>query len=272
MYARIAAWRLHISSIMSERGDPYKTNDKSLKSLIANYIIAKSDGGVFQTEGAMKFYKRNLVARSKVIANPIFISEDIYEEKINYGEKSIVSVGRLDNKQKRYDIMLEAFDEFRKNHPEYMLKIYGDGSDKHYIIETIKSMGLEECVKLEGITKTPMKEISNQGIFIITSDYEGISNALLEAMAVGMPCVSTDHSPGGARLLIKDRHNGLLAPIQDVHALAKCLSRFADDVDFAKSCGENAKKVKFDYSPSVIVREWNDYIKKVVGRRKRKEE
>ena len=101
---------------------------------------------------------------------------------------------------------------------------------------------------------------------IITSDFEGISNALLEAMAIGMPCVSTDHTPGGARLLIKHGENGLLSPIGDIESLANNMNKFADDSEFAEKCGRTAMDVVTRFSPEKIIDKWEEYITKVIGK------
>ena len=114
-----------------------------------------------------------------------------------------------------------------------------------------------------GVTRTPMQDISDAGMFLITSDYEGISNSLLEAMAVGLPCVSTDHTPGGARLLITDHENGLLAPMGDVDALAGAMCEFADNPELAQKCGNNARDVVNRFEPSRIIDQWEEYIEKL---------
>ena len=92
---------------------------------------------------------------------------------------------------------------------------------------------------------------------------EGISNSLLEAMAVGLPCVSTNHTPGGARLLIADHENGLLAPMGDVHALAGAMCEFADNPELAQKCGNNARDVVNRFEPRRIIDLWEDYIEKL---------
>ena len=98
---------------------------------------------------------------------------------------------------------------------------------------------------------------------MITSDFEGISNSLLEAMAVGLPCVSTDSTPGGARMLIRNRENGLLCPIRDPNSIADALSEFADNPFLAEQCGRCAKSVLKEYAPSRLIDLWEQYISKV---------
>ena len=161
--------------------------------------------------------------------------------------------------------MLDAFKLFLTKHPEYVLKLYGKGADEVQIRQWVEDRGLVENVKFMGLTTKPMQDIASDGMFLITSDYEGISNSLLEAMAVGLPCVSTDHTPGGARLLIKDGENGLLAPIGNAEKLAEAMCRFAEDVELAKSCGEKAKEVVVRFAPDKIIDMWEKYIEKVIG-------
>ena len=260
LYARIVGAMLGIPSIMSERGDPVKTQGYTLKSKIALFLINRSSGGVFQTEGARDFYGRGLRKRGTVIPNPIFIDGEIPLVPFEGREKTIISVGRLDNIQKRYDVMLDAFKEFSQKHPEYVLKLYGKGADEENIRTWAKERDLSDKVRFMGLTTKPMQDIASDGMFVITSDYEGISNSLLEAMAVGLPCVSTDHTPGGARLLIRPYENGLLAPIGDASAIAQAMCEFAENPDLAKKCGEAAKDVVNRFSPTKIIDAWETYI------------
>ena len=111
-----------------------------------------------------------------------------------------------------------------------------------------------------GLTTQPMQDIAHDGMFLITSDFEGISNSLLEAMAVGLPCVSTDHTPGGARLLIQSGENGLLAPVADPIGLSEAMCRFAEDKLLAHKCGENAKDVVNRFAPDRMIDMWENYI------------
>lgn len=256
---------LHLPVIISERGDPSNTKDKSsLLARIKFRLINSAEGAVFQTKGASLFYSVELQSRCTIIPNPIFIDKVL--PKINYNErpKTIVSLGRIANKQKRLDILLKSFSLFLKSHPDYILNIYGDGPDENLLKDLIFELNLEKSVFLKGVTKDPYKVFGHEGIYIITSDYEGISNSLLEAMAAGLPVVSTDHSPGGARLLITDHDNGLLAPVQDCKALAKALCEFADNPDLAEKCGNKAREVLTRFSPESVISKWDHYIKKIV--------
>ncbi len=263
MYATVVGKMLKIPSIISERGDPAITLPNTFKDRILKLIIDSASGGVFQTNGAKAYYGKRLQKRGSVIPNPIFIKGTVPNVPYEEHEKTVVSVGRIDNKQKRLDVMLQAFSIFSKKHPEYTLKIYGSGDDENLVRQWCADLNIQDQVKFMGVTRTPMQDISDAGMFLITSDYEGISNSLLEAMAVGLPCVSTNHTPGGARLLIADHENGLLAPMGDVDALAGAMCEFADNPELAQKCGNNARDVVNRFEPSRIIDLWEDYIEKL---------
>lgn len=256
---------LHIPTIISERGDPYREFCQPTRlQKIELSIINRSNGAVFQTEGAKNFYSKRLQKYARVIPNPIFSQGHIERNQDGCRNRTVVSVGRLDNIQKRYDVMLGAFSLFIKKHPDYTLKIYGDGKDLDFVLKKINELQIGENVKLCGVVKNPMSVITNEGIYLITSDFEGIPNSLLEAMAAGLPVVSTDCSPGGARMLITDHENGLLTPIRDEKALSNALCEFAENPKLAEICGNNAKDVLKRFAPDGIFGEWNKYVKTLI--------
>lgn len=265
-YASVVGSLLKIPSIMSERGDPKSTEGKyKVKAKILNYFVNKSTGGVFQTDGARNYFGENLRKNGVVIPNPIFVNCEIPPIDISERSKTVVSVGRFDNVQKRYDIMLKSFAIFLETHPGYVLKLYGEGPDKTMIEEFIGSLSISENVKFMGVSNNPMHDIAYDGMFVISSDFEGISNSLLEAMAIGLPCVSTDHPPGGARMLIKDRINGLLVPVRDPIAFSKAMGEFADNNELSRVCSKNAKTVTTRFAPDAIIDAWENYIIKLTN-------
>lgn len=267
-YAEIVALLTGVPAIMSERGNPYVTFTKNLKDRIIYRIINYSKGGVFQTKEASTFYGKRLRKRGVVIPNPISLkNKKIPIISMRDRQKTVVSVGRFQNVQKRYDVMLKAFQRFSQRHPDYTLKLYGSGEDEVLIHNWINELNISGKVELPGAIKNPIEHIYKDGMFVITSDYEGIPNALLEAMAVGLPVVSTDCSPGGARLLIQDGKNGQIVPTGDCEAVATALSLYADDAEFAERCGNNARQVLQTFAPSVIGRQWESYIMKIANKK-----
>ena len=159
--------------------------------------------------------------------------------------------------------MIKAFALFSKRYPEWTLKLYGQGSDVELIKNWCKNEGVAEKVLFMGLSKHPMIDTNNAGMFLITSDYEGISNSLLEAMAIGLPCVSTDSTPGGARMLINNMSNGLLVPVGDPQKIADAMALFACNPTFAAKCGDAAKGVITRFDPAITLDKWEDYLMKV---------
>lgn len=267
LYSVLTGKFVRIPSVISERADPYLAfakGDKFGKFLLNE--ICSADGAVFQTTGASLFYPKELRERSAIIPNPVVITKEYTKTAYAERENIVVSLGRIDNRQKRLDILLDAFSQFHLKHSEYVLYIFGGGPDEEYVQDLINEKGLENCVSLKGVSKNSFEDISKGKIFAITSDYEGISNSLLEAMAVGMPVVSTDHSPGGACFLIKDGENGLLTPVGNASKFAEAMCRYAEDEVFAVHCGEKASEVLKDYAPSVIIDLWEKYLYEIVKR------
>ncbi len=263
--ASIVGKALGIPVIISERSDPSRECVLKGREKLYWDVINAADGGVFQTTGAMKMYSEKMQKRGTVIPNPALISESImHTVKENTDSGSVVSVGRLANIQKRYDIMLAAFLQFHRKNHHYVLKIYGNGEDEEQIRTWITENHLEENVFLMGRTNDPLQAMDSADIFLTTSDYEGISNSLLEAMAIGMPVVATDCSPGGARMLIRNGENGLLVPCGDAEMTADALDRMAGDYQLRQRCGEQARKVKEEYSKERIMDLWTSYVCHVI--------
>ena len=100
----------------------------------------------------------------------------------------------------------------------------------------------------------------------MTSDYEGMPNALLEALALGMPCISTDCKPGGARELIEDEINGLIVPCGDVEQLANAMRRVLSDAELAREYSSKAQIVLEESNPFRIFSQWEEYFKNCINK------
>lgn len=258
---------LHIPTIISERGDPESIyGNASLFMKLKFRIMNTANAAVFQTEGARKQYSERLQHNSIVVANPIMINHELIPIDYNNRPKSVVTLSRLSNNhQKRFDVMINSFALFHKQFPDYNLVIYGEGDCRNMIESLSSQLGILDFVTLKGRTSNALEDISKEGIFLTTSDYEGISNSLLEAMAVGLPVVSTDHRPGGARFLIQDHVNGLLTPCGDAVAISNALCEMAKDQKLAETCGKNARKVLNVFRPEKAIDAWEEFIKVVVN-------
>lgn len=265
-YGKIASILTGVPSIMSERGDPYVGFTNSIADRILLFFINKSKGAVFQTEDAARFYSKDLQQRGIVIPNAIELPKSYIRQRSTARLKTVVSVGRFQNIQKRYDIMLKAFSLFAESHPDYILKLYGSGDDIFLIKQWCQELNISNKVKFMGVISDAPDVIKEDGMFLITSDYEGIPNALLEAMAAGLPVISTDCSPGGAKMLISDHENGLLVPVRDINAIANAMAEFADDRELSEKCSKNAQYVINTFAPQKIIQQWNEYLNNIVSK------
>ena len=247
--------------IYSERGDPYDDEYSGLLGLIRQHAIKRINGFVFQTEGARDFFDENIRMRSTVIHNPLSISPDKREPSI-VRDKRIVSVGRL-HPQKNQRLLIEAFAKIAAEFADYSLEIYGDGPLKEDLERLINDKGLKTQVHLLKARKDIFSAIKNAAMFVLSSDYEGMPNALMEAMALGMPCISTDCRPGGARALIESGVNGIIVPCGDSMDLAEKMSFLIKNSETANKYGEKATHIAETHTPEAIFKQWEKFIETI---------
>lgn len=247
--------------LVSQRGDPYvQYKNTGLKFKLArwinNFALRNADAFVFQTKQAMNYYRLSKRKHSIVIPNPI---KPLVRTMSRAGNvrNAIVNVGRIDFYQKRQDLLVESFLKIREKYPDVVLEFYGDGEDEGKLLNLID--GIEQ-IKYMGKTQDVASVIQNAAIFVLSSDFEGIPNALLEAMSLGVPCISTDCSPGGAALLINNQQNGLLVPRSDSEQLSKAMSYYLDNYETAELHGISAMKVVEDFSEERISKMWINFI------------
>lgn len=257
--------------VVSERVDPYSYRGRIARVRFA--LMRNAHGTVFQTPSAQHFFEKykRIFTRSTVIPNPVVLNENILAMQRNIPDfadrdKRIVTVGRLSLHQKRQDVLLEAFAKFLETHPAYKLVIYGDGQDREKIQNIIDEMELSERVLLAGRIDHVEEEIFHAAAFVLTSDYEGIPNALIEAMSIGVPVVSTDCSPGGAALLIENGENGFLVPCGDADAIAQNLSLVVDNREISTKISQNAPSITSDFAENIIADKWESYFEDVIKR------
>ncbi len=264
--ATLAGKLAHVPVIVSERADPNQHKDKVGRFIYYFYRFA--EGAVFQTNGAKECFPLKLQKKSVVIPNPVIIKDETIFADYVSAKKKIAFSGRFEVKQKRQDIMLDAFKIVCTKYPEYILDFYGDGPDEEKIKQYAKELGIENNVRFNGVSKQVLKDISDAELFVLSSDFEGIPNVLLEAMTIGLPCISTDCSPGGARMLINNEENGLIVPCGDSIQLSDAIIRMIENREFAISCGKKAVSVKERFDMNKTIDAWENFIIKTAKEKK----
>ena len=174
--------------------------------------------------------------------------------------KRFVVVGRLEP-QKNHKLLLEAYKEVADKYKDYDLFLYGKGWLEQELSNLTDSLGLTGRVHFEGFCSDVQDQIKDATAYILSSDYEGISNSLLEAMAMGLPVISTDCPIGGSRMLITHMKNGLLIPVGDKKALVDAMCYMVENPEQAKRMSDEAQKVKDRFSIQRITEEWLQYMK-----------
>lgn len=260
-YTIIALMGKRIPIIYSERNDPNKTNQGKKDKVFRKIVEFGATHIVFQTEGAKQCYSKKVQRKSSIILNPVELNRipDRKIENINYSE--IVTVARLEL-QKNQELLINAFKLVSKKHQDVVLKIFGEGSLKNKLQNTIDELGLTGKVLLMGAKQDVLEWIKESFCFVLTSDFEGLPNSLIEAMCMGIPCISTDCSPGGARQLLgNDR--GIIVPCGNKERLAEAINMYLENKDIAMQYGEEAYKLRDEIESHTVAKEWVKLMDKV---------
>ena len=250
--------------IGSERTAPSHSSRKSIQRKTEAFSLC--DGVIFQTQRALEFYPDMIQKRGRVIPNAIgnpFVAQAV---KPTQRAKKISAMGRLAD-EKDYPTLMRAFTMVNQKYSDYRLEIYGEGPDKEQLIRLSQTLGIQDRVDFCGADPKAILHIADASCYVLCSIFEGMPNALMEAMAVGLPCVSTD-CPNGPAELIRNGENGLLVPVGDAEKLAEAILKMLDDPSFAEACGERAKDLRNTHSMENMAQAYMNYIEEVYLRTK----
>lgn len=247
-----------VKVIISERNDPNVFYSSFRTKFLMNWLYPKTDGFVFQTDKAKQFFKNSIQQKGTIIANPI---NEKFIGKVYSGErkKVIVSVGRLVD-QKNHKLLINAFANISKKFPDYKLIIYGEGGLRGELTKLIENLNLEDKVILYGNTSNIEDKIYDAEMFVLPSVWEGMPNALMEAMALGLPCIATNCPSGGPEFLIQNDINGILIQCDNGKELEEAIEKILEDKEFAKKIGKNASRIVETLNPNEIYKQWENYI------------
>lgn len=256
---QIAARRCGLKVILAERCNPGWRNlpSRILKQL--QYRIA--DGYVFQTKEQSECYSKYAQTHCAIILNPIIDQPILKEVPLR---KEIVTVGRL-SPEKNIKGVINAFVLFHLKHPDYRLIIYGSGSQKEELRNLIFDCKITKSVEIiEG--KTNITElIQGASLFVFNSTNEGMPNALVEAMSVGLASISADCPIFGPRAIINNGENGILVPVCDDQALYNKMCEVIENPELANKMRKNALKIRESLNPDKIASQWVNQIKNIIG-------
>lgn len=263
----LASRGLKIPVIVSNRNDPNMVPHNIVKKLARDIAYNLADGLVFQTDAAKGYFNKDIQSRSTVILNPLD-TQTLPAACTGQRTKRIVAVNKL-SPQKNIPSLIKAFALVSPLYPDYQLNIYGDGVLKEELAILVSSLGLASKVIFMGNNPSVLDLISDASMFVLASDYEGMPNVLIEAMAMGLPCISTNCPIGGPALLVEHNVNGLLVPVNDHVSLANSMLELLDDPVRADSLGKEAIKIRERVDSVQISSEWENYIRVVINRKEK---
>ncbi len=257
--ALLAAEGLPNRVVVSERADPYRLLKKRYGYNFIKKYYQRADAVVFQTDDAKAAYPENISKKGTVIFNPI--NDKLPEPYHGEREKNITTFCRV-SRQKNLPVLVGAFAGFHKDFADYRLKVIGEpqNADDTAALEETKALaqklGITEYIDFLPFSTQVHDLIIRDAMYVNSSDYEGMSNAMLEAMAIGMPVVCTDCPIGGANAVINNNENGILTEVGNAEEMCIAMKKIAGDKSFADTLSHNAVRIRYDLSLDNTAKKW----------------
>lgn len=258
MYLMVSSLFLNKKILISERNDPNNEPENYFLRKVRDFLYRFANFIVFQTEEARDYYPNKIKNKSAIIPNPI--NESLPERFDGKRKKEIVNYCRL-VPQKNLFMLINAFSLFYKEHSDYSLTIYGRGPLKSELIKHIENLGLEKVISIKDYEKNIHAKVRESAMFVSSSDYEGISNSMLEAMAIGLPTICTDCPIGGARMTISSYENGILVPVGDEVSLYKAMNYIANNPEKAEKISKSGTKIRQELTIENLYLKWDEILK-----------
>lgn len=246
--------------VTSLRNDPtFILGGKPWKRLVYTIAFALSSRVVFQTSGAAKVFEKSIADKSVVIGNPLREGLVHNDRPFRERRREVVCFGRL-LPQKRLDVLINAFAIFHRRYPEYSLTIFGRGPERERLEALASALGLSADVTFEDFRPDIHERIADSAMYVSSSDVEGISNSMLEAMAIGLPAACTDCAPGGARETLERYGTGVLAKVGDPESLANAMIAICEDPDGTDRMISRGVALAHDMTGESVMGAWRDLL------------
>jgi glycosyltransferase involved in cell wall biosynthesis len=256
----LATRGLGLPVIVSERNNPERQRFRATWRWLRARLYGVAYCVVTPSRGVLESFPRAIRARGRVIPNPVDLTPP---RRRLTGTRRLVAVGRLVH-QKGFDLLLRAFARIAPEHPEWTLTIWGEG-DRRPPLEALRAeLGLQEKVRLPGLTERPGQWVEEAEVFVLSSRFESFGNVVTEAMVAGLPVVAFD-CPWGPGEILRDGDDGLLVPPEDVEALAAALRRLILDPDLRRRLGEAGARNVRRFRSDAIGAQWDALIGEAVA-------
>jgi GalNAc-alpha-(1->4)-GalNAc-alpha-(1->3)-diNAcBac-PP-undecaprenol alpha-1,4-N-acetyl-D-galactosaminyltransferase len=255
--------------IISERIDPRHHAISPLRSLARRATYPLASSLVVQTASVAR-WAQAIMKPAKIEVIPNFVrmlpGSCPAEGQAGSGQPIMLAVGRLD-RQKGHDLLLQAFAATDAARSGWRLVILGEGPERPNLERLASELGIQDAVSMPGVVREPAEWLYEAQLFVLPSRYEGFPNALLEAMACGCAVIAAD-CPSGPAEIVRDGENGLLIPVEDVHALGTAMLRLMGDEGLRRRLGTQALQVRASFSQDSVMALWDSLIENVSGKRR----
>lgn len=257
----LATVGLGLPVVVSERSDPHGRSIGRAWELLRTATYPFAAAVVAQTRHALDYFSAGIQARGRVIPNPVALPEEVPPRRDPWTRTppfTVVSVGSL-RPVKGHDLLIEAFAQVAGRHPDWNLRIHGEGPARGDLEQQVARLGLQGRVELPGATTAPFERLREADLFVLSSRTEGFPNALAEAMACGLPVISFDCRSGPSEL-IRTGENGILVPPGQVEELAAAMDRLMADRAERSRLAEGAPEVLSRFSLERILAQWEALV------------
>lgn len=243
--------------VLSERNYSKSVySDKTCR--LYNDMYNRAAAVVFQTAEQRASYDLKSFDNTCILPNPLMR----LDQEWTGGSDKVVTACRL-VPQKNLWLLLEAFSLFKKDHGSYSLDIYGNGPLREGLMKECGRLGIDGSVSIHPFTANVHEHISTAGMFVSSSNVEGLQNALVEAAAMGVPCVATDCDGGGARMILDGGRRGILVPKGDAQRLAEAMGVLADDKSLTRKLSAEARGLRELWAADRICASWVEFLERV---------
>ena len=245
---------MKVPIIVSERNDPKHDGRGKAMLWYCNKIYHRAKAIVFQNKYEQSCFDKLLASKGVVVPNPVQVSAT---KKCDGEEVVVATAGRL-NQQKNHFMLIDAMEIVHKKHPQVKCRIYGEGDLREALQTYINNKKLTEVVNLEGNRKDIHEKLAECSLFVLTSEFEGLSNALIEAMMIGLPCITTDYN--GAEELVQNGENGLVVRRGQADELADSIVLLLENPSLRLKMTKQSLESSKQYAASCVLKKWKEVI------------